>query len=140
MLGIEIVGIKLAHPMMKAQPFAQPTRGSGADQRRVMARGGAGIPGLRLYDLYKPGRVMGEIAISQARENLAEVIESTQRSGEPIVLTRHGRPVAVVLEHAAFERLVEEADGASDRAALAQAREDDDSVPWEQVKVDLGLV
>jgi HEPN domain-containing protein len=42
MLGIEIVGIKLAHPMMKAQPFAQPTRGSGADQRRVMARGAPG--------------------------------------------------------------------------------------------------
>jgi hypothetical protein len=42
MLGIEIVGIKLAHPRMKAQPFAQPTRGSGADQRRVMARGAPG--------------------------------------------------------------------------------------------------
>ena len=42
MLGIEIVGIKLAHPMMKAQPFAQPTRGNGADQRRVMARGAPG--------------------------------------------------------------------------------------------------
>ena len=42
MLGIEIVGIKLVHLMMKAQPFAQPTRGSGADQRRVMARGAPG--------------------------------------------------------------------------------------------------
>lgn len=28
-------------------------------------------------------------------------------------------------------------DEASDRTALAQAREDNDSVPWEQVKVDL---
>jgi prevent-host-death family protein len=83
---------------------------------------------------------MGVIAISQARENLAEVIESTQRSGEPIVLTRHGRPVAVVLEHAALERLVAAAEDASDRADLALAREHDDSVPWEQVKVDLGLV
>jgi hypothetical protein len=46
----------------------------------------------------------------------------------------------VVLEHAAFERLVAAAEDASDRAALAFAREDDDSVPWEQVKVDLGLV
>ena len=96
--------------------------------------------GTWLYDLYKNWGSMGEIAVSHARENLAEVIESTQRSGEPIVLTRHGRPVAVLLEHAAFERLVAAADEASDRAALAQAREDDDSVPWEQVKVDLGLV
>ena len=99
-----------------------------------------GISGAWLYDLYRSWGSMGEIAVSQARENLAEVIESTQRSGEPIVLTRHGRPVAVVLEHAAFERLVAAADEASDRAALAQARQDDDSVPWEQVKVDLGLV
>ena len=96
--------------------------------------------GTWLYDLYKNWGSMGEIAVSHAPENLAEVIESTQRSGEPIVLTRHGRPVAVLLEHAAFERLVAAADEASDRAALAQAREDDDSVPWEQVKVDLGLV
>jgi len=99
-----------------------------------------GISGAWLYDLYRNWGSMGEIAVSQARENLAEVIESTQRSGEPIVLTRHGRPVAVVLEHAAYERLVAAADEASDRAALAQARQDDDSVPWEQVKVDLGLV
>jgi len=41
MLGIEIVGIKLAQPMMKAQSFAQPTRGSGADQRRAVVGGDA---------------------------------------------------------------------------------------------------
>jgi len=52
-----------------------------------------------LYDLYKAWGSMGEIAVSQARDNLAEGIETTQRSGEPIVLTRHGRPVAVVLEY-----------------------------------------
>ena len=83
---------------------------------------------------------MGELTVSQARENLAELIDSTQRSGEPVVLTRHGRPVAVVLDHALFERLVAAADENSDRQALAQAREDDDTVPWEQVKADLGLL
>jgi hypothetical protein len=51
-----------------------------------------GISGAWLYDLYRNWGSMGEIAVSQARENLAEVIESTQRSGEPIVLTRHGPP------------------------------------------------
>ncbi|MFM9102122.1 MAG: type II toxin-antitoxin system Phd/YefM family antitoxin, partial [Cyanobium sp.] len=59
--------------------------------------------GTWLYDLYRNWGSMGEITVSQAREKFAEVIESTQRSGEPIVLTRHGQPVAVVLEHAAFE-------------------------------------
>jgi prevent-host-death family protein len=82
---------------------------------------------------------MGEISVSQAREHLAEVIETTQRSGEPVVLTRHGRPVAVVLDHQAFECLVEASEEALDRAALAQVRQDNDHVPWEQVKTDLGL-
>ena len=83
---------------------------------------------------------MGELTVSQARENLAELIDNTQRSGEPVVLTRHGRPVAVVLDHAHFEPLVAAADEASDRKALAQARADGDTVPWEQVKADLGLL
>ncbi len=48
--------------------------------------------------------------------------------------------MAVLLEHAGFEHLMAAADDASDRAALALARDDDDSVPWEQVKVDLGLL
>ncbi|MFM1902011.1 MAG: Antitoxin Phd YefM, type toxin-antitoxin system [Cyanobacteriota bacterium] len=38
--------------------------------------------------------VVGVLTVSQAREHLSELIDSTQRSGEPVVLTRHGRPVA----------------------------------------------
>jgi prevent-host-death family protein len=83
---------------------------------------------------------MGELMVSQARENLGELIDNTRRSGEPVVLTRHGRPVAVVLDHVLFERLVAAADDTSDRQALALARADDDTVPWEQVKADLGLL
>jgi prevent-host-death family protein len=84
--------------------------------------------------------MIGELTVSQARENLAELIDRTQRSGEPVVLNRHGRPMAVVLDHALFERLVAAADDNGDRQALALARADDDTVPWEQVKADLGLL
>lgn len=56
-----------------------------------------------------------------------------------MVLTNQGRPVAVVLDHAAFERLVEAADHASDCAALSLARGDNDTIPWEQAKAALGL-
>jgi len=56
-----------------------------------------------------------------------------------VVLTRHGRPVAVVLDHRVFERLLEASEEASDRAALALAREENDSIPWEAVKAELGL-
>jgi prevent-host-death family protein len=53
---------------------------------------------------------MGVLTVTQARENLAEIVDSTHRSGEPMVLTRAGRPVAVMLDLAVFERLVEAAD------------------------------
>jgi len=92
------------------------------------------------YKTYVLSAFMGELTVSQARENLAELIDDTQRSDKPVVLTRHGRPVAVVLDHALFERLVATADETSERQALAQAQEDDDTVPWEQVKADLGLL
>jgi prevent-host-death family protein len=48
---------------------------------------------------------MGVLTVTQARENLAELIEGTHRSGEPLVLTQSGRPVAVMLDLEVFERL-----------------------------------
>ena len=75
----------------------------------------------------------------QAREHLIEVIDSAQRTGEPVYLTRRGRPVAVVIDPIVFEKLLTDAEDALDRVELAMARDEDDDIPWEQVKADLGL-
>lgn len=88
-----------------------------------------------LYDSY-----MIEMTVSDAREHLADVIASASRSGDPVYLTRRGKPVAVVVDPALFERLLSDAEDALDRAELAIAREEDDYVPWDQVKAELGLV
>lgn len=88
-----------------------------------------------LYDSY-----MSEMTVSDAREHLAEVIASASRSGDPVYLTRRGKPVAVVVDPAVFERLLSDAEDALDRGELALAREADDYVPWDQVKAELGLV
>ena len=82
---------------------------------------------------------MTEMAISQAREHLAEVVESVRMSGEPVYLTRRGRAVAVVVDPDVFARLVEDAEDAIDRAELDRAREEGDYVPWDEVKAELGL-
>ncbi len=87
-----------------------------------------------MYDSY-----MTEMAVSAAREHLAELIEATRASGEPVYVTRRGRRVAVIVDPDVFERLLEDADDALDRAELAAAREDDDFVPWDEVKAELGL-
>ena len=83
---------------------------------------------------------MIEVAVSEARNRLADVIEETRRSGEPISVTRRGRRVAVILQADAFDRLVDTADDGEDRRDLAAARADDDYVPWDEVKSALGLV
>lgn len=87
-----------------------------------------------LYDSY-----MTEMAVSEARERLADVIDSARRTGEPVYLTRRGRAVAVVVDPVVFEKLLDDAEDALDRAELALARDEDDYIPWEQVKADLGL-
>jgi prevent-host-death family protein len=87
-----------------------------------------------MYDSY-----MSEVAVSEARNRLAEVIEESRRSGEPISVTRRGRRVAVIIDSDAFDRLVETADDIDDRRELDAARADDDYVPWDDVKAMLGL-
>ena len=89
---------------------------------------------LFMYDSY-----MDEVAVSHARNRLAQVIEQTRRSGEPVSVTRRGRRIAVILDAGAFDRLVDSADDAADRRELAAARVEDDYVPWDEVKAALGL-
>ena len=72
---------------------------------------------------------------SDARQALPEVIELAQR--EAVTIEKHGRPVAVVISPARHEELLEAWEEAQDVAAFDAARADD-TVPWEQVKADLG--
>ena len=87
-----------------------------------------------MYDSY-----MNEVAVSEARSRLAEVLEEARRSAEPVMVTRRGRRVAVILDIDSFDRLVDHADDVEDRRELAAARTDDDYVPWDDVKAALGL-
>lgn len=82
---------------------------------------------------------MAELAVSAARDHLAEAIDAARSSGQPVYVTRRGKRVAVLMDADAFDRLVEAAEDAVDRAELAVAREEDDYVPWSEVKADLGL-
>lgn len=87
------------------------------------------------YDSY-----MDEVAVSNARDHLADVIEATRRSGEPVYVTRRGRAVAVIVDPESYERLVDDAEDATDRAELQAARAEDDYIPWDEVKAELGLM
>ena len=81
---------------------------------------------------------MSDIAVSQARDHLAAAIEQA-RTGETVYVTRRGRRVAVIIGAEDYDDLVERAEDIADRAELQAAREEDDFIPWEQVKAELGL-
>lgn len=85
------------------------------------------------------GSYMSEMAVSEARNHLAEAIDEARRTREPVYVTRRGRRVAVIVDAEAFDQLVEAAEDARDRVELEAARRDDDYVPWDEVKADLGL-
>ena len=82
---------------------------------------------------------MSVLPVSSARSNLAAVIESAAKG--PVHLERHGRRVAVVLSADRYEELVEAWEELEDIDAFDEAvAEADPTIPWEQVKVDLGWV
>ena len=81
---------------------------------------------------------MAQFSVSNARENFAQALETIQR--EPVEITRHGKIVAVMIDPVVYKRFVDAAEDAADIDALDQVlAESDDTIPWDQVKEDLGL-
>ena len=82
-----------------------------------------------------------EIPVTEARERFSELIETA--SNQPVFLTKHGRRQAVVLSPAEYERIMEALEDAEDvsasDAAIAQIMAGSSTIPWEQVKADLGV-
>lgn len=59
--------------------------------------------------------------LSEFRAHTAKFLRQVQETGRPLVLTQHGRGAAVLLDIAAYERLVERSELAEDiRTAEAQ--------------------
>jgi len=81
---------------------------------------------------------MKAMPMSKVRENLSEDVDVTRRSGEPLYLTKHGKPIAVLVDYELFESVVERLEDYMDRETLAET-EGEVGIPWEQVKRELGL-
>lgn len=78
-------------------------------------------------------------SVSDARNNFAEMIERAH--SEPVVVEKRGSREVVLISPEQFDRLVEAAEELDDIAAFdAAIAEEGASIPWEQVKADLGWV
>jgi prevent-host-death family protein len=83
---------------------------------------------------------MIELSTSEARQDMAKVLAGVKR-GERFLLNRHGKAVAAIVsaEDLEFLQAIEDrSDARAARAALADA-EVNGTIPWEQVKANLGL-
>lgn len=82
---------------------------------------------------------MTAIPVSQAREEFASIIEEALEKA--VVIERYGKPVAVVIGFEKYEELMDSNQDTEDLKLInKQNNLKSKSVPWEKVKVDLGLV
>lgn len=86
--------------------------------------------------------VMTEMTVTAARGKLADVIDDARVTHTPVFLTRRGRRVAAVIDAEDLERLTQAAEDLADIEAAESARAEiaeHGTIPWDEVKADLGL-
>ena len=86
---------------------------------------------------------MSDVTVSDARARLADVVDAARVGHDPVYLTRRGRRVAAVIDADDLDRLIAAAEDLADIEAAQGARRElaagAESIPWAQVKADLGL-
>ena len=81
---------------------------------------------------------MNSIPLSQARRDLPSLIDSV--ADQAVTISRHGSPVAVLISPSRYEELLSAQEDLEDLALIEASLEDKTpSIPWEQVKRELGL-
>lgn len=88
---------------------------------------------------------MTTISAEKARNTFSELVSHTAYSKDRVVVTRNGKKMVAIISIEDFEllekiidRLEDELDAEDIKAALNEVREGK-TLPWEQVKKDLGL-
>lgn len=84
------------------------------------------------------------LTVSEARQQLAAIIDRARAQHTPVYLARRGRTVAAVIDADDLDRILELAEDMADIRAAEAARAEmkatgEAPIPWEQVKADLGL-
>ena len=88
-----------------------------------------------------PDRVLVRLDLNV---QLAAIIDRARAEHEPVYLTRRGRRVAAVIDADDLDGILRLAEDMADILAAEEARAEmqatgEAPIPWEQVKVDLGL-
>lgn len=83
------------------------------------------------------------MTVSDARARLADVVDAARVRHDPVYLTRRGHRVAAVIDADDLDRLIAAAEELADIEAAQDARKEiaagEASIPWDEVKAELGL-
>jgi antitoxin YefM len=85
------------------------------------------------------------VPFTEARTHLTELLDDVESVHEHVVITRNGRPAAIVMSQAEYDSLIETLEILGDQKLMADLAESDEDVaagrvvPWEEVKRELGL-
>jgi antitoxin YefM len=66
--------------------------------------------------------------LTEVRDNLSEIVDSVAMTGAEWVVTKHGRPIAVILGYDEYEALIETVNILSDEETMDAIREADADV------------
>lgn len=66
---------------------------------------------------------MTTVPSTELREKLSDVLDDVEATGAEYVITRHGRPLAVVLSHDEYESMIETLNILSDADTMAAIAE-----------------
>ena len=86
------------------------------------------------------------IPLTELRPNLPQIMGRVSKYFDRYVITRHGKPEAVLLSEEDYESLLETLDILSDRKLMKDIKKakvefkNGKGIPWEKVKKKLGYV
>lgn len=81
---------------------------------------------------------MSTMSVTEARENFSEAIATS--AVEAVFIQKHGQNAAVLISPERYEQLMDALEEIEDVVALTAALEDSSpNIPWEEVKLQLGL-
>lgn len=82
--------------------------------------------------------------MSEARNQLAAIVDRARAEHEPVYLARRGSRIAAVIDAEDLDHILEMAENMADVLAAEEARSEMQAtgatpIPWDEVKADLGL-
>jgi len=67
--------------------------------------------------------MMDAAPLTEARDRLSEIVDQVAVSGDVFTVTKHGRPMAVILGHDEYESIIETLNILADDATMAALEE-----------------